>query len=58
MTTHKFSFAKAGQLQAQFHQANADLRAATRRQRDLAAQLEAELYLARLFGQGSGVRPQ
>jgi hypothetical protein len=58
MTTHKFNLARHGELQALFHQANANLCVAMQRQRDLAAQLEAELYLARLFGMGSGIRPQ
>lgn len=58
MTTHKFTFAKTGDLQARFHQATRNMNAAMHQARDLAAQLEAELYLARLFGEGSGIRPQ
>jgi len=58
MTTYKISLARSGQLQALFQQANANLSNAMKRQRNLAAQLEAELYLARLFGSGRGIRPQ
>lgn len=58
MTTHKFTFAKTGDLQARFHQATRNMNAAMHQARDLAAQLEAELYLARLFGEGFGIQPQ
>lgn len=58
MTTQKFTFAKTGDLQARFHQATRNMNAALHHARDLAAQLEAELYLARLFGEGYGIRPQ
>ena len=49
MTTRKFTLGETGDLQAHFQD---------RHQRDLAAHLEAELYLARLFGDGAGIRPQ
>jgi hypothetical protein len=58
MTTRTFNFGKTGQLQAHFRQANQNVATAIQHQRDLAAQLEAELYLARLFGDGAGIRPQ
>jgi hypothetical protein len=41
-----------------FHQASRTLSNALHLPRDLAAQFEAELYLARLFGDGAGIRPQ
>src|SRR4051794_24565948 len=46
MTTRKFTLGKTGDLQARFHQASRTVSAAIQHQRDLAAQLEAELYLA------------
>lgn len=52
MTTHTFRLTKSGELQALFHRATLDSAAAMQRARDYAAQLEAELYLARLFGDG------
>ena len=51
MTTRKFTLGETGDLQASPGQPD-------RHQRDLAAHLEAELYLARLFGDGAGIRPQ
>ena len=45
MTTRKFTLGETGDLQASPGQPD-------RHQRDLAAHLEAELYLARLFGDG------
>lgn len=58
MTNHHFNLDRTGELQALFHKANLNLNAAIHHTRDLAAQLEAELYLARLFGERIGVRPQ
>jgi hypothetical protein len=58
MTTRKFTLDKTGDLQARFHQAGRTVSTAIQHQRDLAAQLEAELYLARLFVDGAGIRPQ
>ena len=58
MTTHKFNLAKHNELQALFYQSTLNMNAAIHQARDLAAQLEAELYLHRLFGDGSGIRPQ
>lgn len=58
MTKPRFSLSRSGELQVLFRKATLDLDAAIHRARDLAAQLEAELYLARLFGDGAGVRPQ
>lgn len=58
MTTHKFNLAKHGELQARFQQSALNMNTAMHQMRDLAAQLEAELYLARLFGERSGIRPQ
>lgn len=56
MTTHKFNLGKHGDLQALFYKSTLNMNAAIHQVRDLAAQLEAELYLARLFG--DGIRPQ
>lgn len=56
MTTHKFNLGKHGELQSLFYKATLNMNAAIHHARDLAAQLEAELYLARLFGEL--VRPQ
>ena len=58
MTTCKFTLGKTGDLQARFHQASRTVGTAIQHQRDLAAQLEAELYLDRLFGDGAGISPQ
>ncbi|WP_274630828.1 hypothetical protein [Arvimicrobium flavum] len=58
MTTHKFSIGRQGALQARFQQATSNLSVALLEVRDLAAQLEAEEYLARLFGEVRGIRPQ
>ena len=58
MTTHQFTLGRQGALQAKFEQASRELNAAIHQVRDLAAQLEAEQYLARLFGEGWGIRPQ
>lgn len=58
MTTHKFNLGKHSELQARFHNATLNMNAAIHQARDIAAQLEAELYLARLFGEGRGIRPQ
>lgn len=58
MTAQRFNLGKHGELQALFYQSTLNLNAAMHQVRDLAAQLEAELYLARLFGQGVGIRPQ
>ncbi len=58
MTTQKFTIGRQGVLQAKFAQATQELNAAFHEVRDLAAQLDAEIYLARLFGEGRGIRPQ
>lgn len=58
MTTYKFNLPKINELQTLFHKATLNMNTAIHQERDLAAQLEAELYLARLFGEGSGIRPQ
>lgn len=58
MTKQKFTLGKQGDLKARFHNADRRARCAMQQARDLAAQLEAELYLARLFGDGVGIRPQ
>jgi len=58
MTKPHFNLDRTGELQALFHSATLNLNAAIHQARDLAAQLEAELYLARLFGDRIGVRPQ
>lgn len=58
MTMHQFNLSRTGELQALFHKATLNMNAAIHQARDLAAQLEAELYLARLFGEGLGIRPQ
>lgn len=56
MTTQTFDLTQRGKLQAQFLEATTD-RAAIERARDYGAQLAAELYLARLFGNGIRIRP-
>jgi hypothetical protein len=57
MTTHKFNLAKQQQLQALFHRATLNLNAAARQQRNIAAQLQAEIALARLFRDNHARRP-
>jgi len=57
MTTRKFTICQQGDLKARFDAANANLRLAQVQVRDLAAQLQAELDLARLFGDRQGEGP-
>jgi hypothetical protein len=58
MTTRTFTLARYGELQALFQTATLNLNASKQHVRDLAAQLDAELYLAKLFGERQGIRPQ
>lgn len=61
MTTQTFTMAQQRELQARFYTATRNMNAAVHRARDLAAQLEAEIALARLFAAIAarrGIRPQ
>jgi len=57
MTKHPFSLSRTGDLKALFSKATLDLHTAQVRARDLAAQLEAELSLIRLFSSVLVMRP-
>ena len=58
MTTWKFTIGKQGDLKSRFVAANRNLRLAQAQVRDLAAQLKAEMYLARLFGERGAKGPE